>query len=221
MIELEFRGERFFFNETPTAKVLVEEVFADNYEVFSKEIPVGPGDVVLDLGANEGMFSIMMAKMFPMAAVYSYEPVPRTYFQMVRNIGLNGVTNINVFNCGVGKNGQNFGVLNVDRQFSGGSSGKDTLNPESGIPTAVTLTSLDDIFAENKISHCKLLKMDIEGMEYEALYDCGVLPKVEYMVAEFHINQRLEFEGRRVQGLISWVGNRTKLMHVDVCKMAE
>ena len=89
MIELDYKNNHFFFEETPTAPALVNEIFQDNYRIFERGIKFEPGDVVLDIGANEGLFSIMLAKLYPYLRIIAFEPVPRTFFQMIRNIGLN------------------------------------------------------------------------------------------------------------------------------------
>jgi len=64
MIQLEYRGTQFYFEESATAQMLINEIFSDNYKIFEREVEFEDGDVVLDLGANEGMFSIMVAKLF-------------------------------------------------------------------------------------------------------------------------------------------------------------
>ena len=217
----EFRGQKFYFNSTPTAPALIREIFGDNYKVLEKNIEFRPGDVILDIGANEGMFSIFMSKLFPKIRIISLEPVPRTYFQMVRNVGLNGCTNIEAYNIGVGKPGQHTAILNVHNEFSGGSSAVDTFHAEDHYQTEVGLISLDDAFELYRIDKCRLLKCDCEGMCYDIFYPTKVLSRVDYMVIEIHHNLRLEYQGRRPDGLRTWLAGRTNLIHVQLCRMAE
>jgi len=58
-------------------------------------------------------------------------------------------------------------------------------------------------------------------MEYEALYYTSVLERVYNTVIEVHMNHKLEFEGRRADGLVNWLSDRTNLIHVEICRMAE
>lgn len=217
----EFQSHKFYFNATPDAPALIAEIFGDNYHVIQSKLEFGAGDVILDLGANEGMFSILMSKLFPLARIIALEPVPRTYYQLMRNIGLNGATNLEAYNVGVGRPNQYTSTLNVSKDFSGGSTSLCAYNPDHHDKTEVSVMSLDEVFRMYNIERCKLLKVDVEGAEYEVLYPSTILPRVDNMVFECHYNRRLEFAGRRPDGLITWVGNRVKLIHVEMCQMAE
>jgi FkbM family methyltransferase len=220
IITKEFNGKKFYFYNTPTIQALINEIFADNYDVFKSKMTFSPGDVILDLGACEGVFSILMAKTFPLVRIISLEPVPSTFAVMIRNIGLNGVTNITPTNLGVGKS-TGPSIIFTDPNNSGGSTSWNTFIEGVQERTPVSLITFDDIFPMFKLEKIKLLKMDIEGAEYETLYTAKRLSDCENLVAEFHINSRLEYQSRRVDGLISWVSNRTRVVHVDVCKMCE
>jgi FkbM family methyltransferase len=223
IITHEFRNQKFYFTPTPTAQALINEIFSDNYKVLEKGVEFRPGDVVLDLGACEGMFSIMMAKLFPMTRIIGLEPVPQTYFTFVRNIGLNGCTNIEPYNIGVGKPGQHTTTLHVAKNNanSGGSSSLFTFDPLGHDKVEVGLIDLDSAFDLYRIDRCRLMKIDIEGMEYDALYPSHILPRVDYLTAEYHQNAKLEYMSRRMDGLATWCARQVNLIHVDFCKMAE
>ena len=218
-MELEFRGMRFFFNDTPTIQMIVNEIFNDNYKIFQRGLELGAGDVILDIGANEGAFSIMMAKCFPVKVI-SLEPIPRTYFQMVRNIGLNGV-DVEAYNVGVGgKSG--IVPMVVGKDLSGGSSGvQQFFDPELNFKMEVNVLSLDEVFEKYHIDKVKLLKIDIEGMEYETLYNTSVLDRVENVVGEFHMNTFLKDKLYDMNELATYVGSKSNLIYYEKCRMAE
>lgn len=217
--EVDFRGTRFHFNVTPTAPALLKEIFNDNYKIFEKGLQFGAGDTILDVGANEGMFSILMAKMFPEARVVSLEPVPRTFFQMIRNIGLNGVTNIEPLNVGVGAKVDLQATMNVHNEFSGGSSLVDTFDPANHEKVNVAIRPLDEFIM--RYGPVKLLKIDIEGGEHDAIYACTKLADVENVVAEIHINNRLASQGHSIEKLAQFISERTKLLFYEKCRMAD
>lgn len=219
MFNVNCNGVTLYFNQTPTAEMLIKEIFSDNYKIFERNVFFKEGDVVLDVGANEGVFSIMIAKLFPKVRVISLEPVPRTFYQMIRNIGLNGVTNIDPLNVGIGVGTE--GVMNVHKVLSGGSSLVDTYDPAQHDQVPVALMSLDDVVIKFGLKRIKLLKIDIEGGEYDAIYNSSILSITDNLVGEFHINERLTNRGFDINQLATYVGSKTNLVYFEKCKMAE
>lgn len=208
----------------PSTETIVNEVFGDNYTIFEKELEFAPGDIILDLGANEGVFSIMMAKMFPGVKIIAYEPVPRTFYQLYQNLGLNELKlmdDVAAFNIGVGAEDSTDKTLIVSRDHSGGSTAWCTFNPAHHINTRVIIKSLDSILKD--LPQVKLLKIDIEGMEYETLYHCTMLDKVEMIVGEFHSNNRLRAVSPQYDPneLATYLGDMGKLVYFERIPMAE
>lgn len=151
------------------------------------------GDVVIDIGGNIGMVSIYLAKKYPFLKIYAFEPVKQNYENFLKNIELNNINEdiIKVFNLAITKDRRdviltspfnNSGASNIYNHFRG--SGNIISNNDISIKSI----TFDDIFSNNNISKCKLLKIDCEGAEYEILYSANVenLKNCEYMRAEFH-----------------------------------
>jgi FkbM family methyltransferase len=214
-------NQTFYFNPTPTAPALIDEIFLDNYTVFRNKLKFPAGSIILDIGANEGMFSILMAKSFPAAKIISLEPVKRTYKQLLDNIVLNHVNNIVTLNLGLAEESGTREII-VSNEYSGGSSTVITYNEQDHYKETISLISLDELFEKSKIKHCRLLKIDIEGMEYESLLVAsGSLKLIDNVVGEIHINNRLQNLGYSVEGLVSHIKSHTNLLYYDRCKMAE
>lgn len=216
-----FKGHEFHFKKTKGIDAICKEIFSDNYKVLESKLEFSPGDVILDIGANEGVFSVMMSVFFPAARIIAIEPIPATFQTLMFNKEINNCDNLQAFRYAVGGKGRETTEFIVSKDYSGGSTSKCTFNPEHHYKVDVATLTLDDLFLLLHIDRCKLLKMDIEGMEYDALYASTILPRVDNFVGEFHMNQKLEYEGRRVDGLINWVKNQTRFIHVELCKMAE
>jgi FkbM family methyltransferase len=72
----------------PEARVTLHEVCEEN--VYLQEgISISPGDVVIDVGANIGVFTLYAAERG--AHVYSYEPVAPTYAVLTQNVESHGL----------------------------------------------------------------------------------------------------------------------------------
>ena len=163
----------------------------DDYNFDS--IDFKDGDVVIDIGGNIGMVSIYLAKKYPFLKIYAFEPVKQNYENFLKNIELNNINKdiIKVFNLAITKDRRdviltspfnNSGASNIYNNFRG------SCNIISNNDISIKSITFDDIFSNNNISKCKLLKIDCEGAEYEILYSANVenLKNCEYMRAEFH-----------------------------------
>lgn len=211
----------FHFYRTPQAPALIQEIFADNYKVLESKLEFRTGDVILDLGANEGIFSIFMSKLFPQTTIYALEPVPRTFAQLMRNIGLNGCTNIHPHMCGVGRRKETIPISVGKNDYSGGSSSYLTHNSETMDQTNIAIYSLNEIWDMLNLDRVRLLKIDVEGAEYDALYPFTHMEKVDYLTGEFHMNERLSYQSRRMDALATWCSNLTNVIYIDTIRMAE
>jgi FkbM family methyltransferase len=145
------------------------------------------GDVVVDIGGNIGMVSILLAKKYPFLKIYAYEPVKANYENFLRNIKANGIPEgtITVENKAVTADGRPVGmhVRPSDMAYCTMTSSESDEATEKA--TSMTLA---DIFKKHKIEKLKLLKIDCEGAEYEILEaaDDKLLTKIEYLRGEFH-----------------------------------
>lgn len=52
------------------------------------------GDIFLDIGANRGWFSLVLARQSPGGRVFAFEPIPSTFENLKANIALNHVGNV-------------------------------------------------------------------------------------------------------------------------------
>jgi FkbM family methyltransferase len=143
-------------------------------------------ECVVDLGANVGYFSIRMAELAK--RVISYEAIKANVERLVMNV--DGRKNICIINKAVaGKRG--FIKLfkpTVDR-CSGRYSMIFNYNSRSEQEfESVEAITLDELFEEHRIERCDLMKMDIEGAEYETLYNASdeTFKKTDKIVGEYH-----------------------------------
>jgi hypothetical protein len=83
----------------------------------------------------------------------------------------------------------------------------------------VELKTLDGIL--EPLHSVKLMKMDIEGMEYDAVYPSRLLDKVENVVMEIHTNKKLQERLFSINELATFIGSKTSLVFFQPCYMAE
>ena len=121
-------------------------------------------DVILDIGAHIGVFTVFAAKLAYEGQIYSFEPDPENFSQLVKNINLNGEKRVKSFNLGVdAKAGTRDFYVSV--LHSGGNS----LIDNKGKRISAKFCTLADIFEKNDLDRVDFLKMDVEGAEYDVL----------------------------------------------------
>ena len=181
---IDFKFYDFIFNNT----IMYFQSEIDSYNLDS--IDFKDGDVVIDIGGKVGMVSLYLAKKYPFLKIYTFEPVKQNYENFLKNIELNNINKdiIKVFNLAITKDRRDV-ILTSPFNHSGGSNIYNHSNTSINlINENVKSITFDDIFANNNILKCKLLKIDCEGAEYEILYSANVenLKNCEYMRGEFH-----------------------------------
>jgi FkbM family methyltransferase len=139
------------------------------YEPFQTSLVeqwIKPGDIVLDIGANIGYYTLIFARLAGTNGhIYAFEPEPNSFNILSENVAGNHYTNITLFQKAVSSEDRKV------RFFSDPYSNLDhRLYPynkkERGMSVdAVRLDSLPE-FLDTKIN---FIKMDIQGAEYAAL----------------------------------------------------
>lgn len=179
-------GQRIYLRNIFAADFYVAmEIFdRDDYGLRSLKLPAGA--VILDIGANIGAFSLLASHLFPEARIFSFEPEKNNFGVLSKNVELNDSGKITIYNEAVSdKDG--VAVLNVDPADSASHS----LEGASASGQAIATVSLKAILSRESLTVIDLLKMDIEGSEYEVLFQSGeALVRVNNLVLEVHDHSR-------------------------------
>ncbi len=127
---------------------------------------IRPGDVVVDVGAHFGVYSLLASKRA--AKILSIEADPATFGYLERNLAMNGASNVTAVQAGVS-----------DRRESLSLYGNNVTGDRSGhsfVPgwgrndkTEVQCYPLPEIMAAHGFGTCDVLKIDVEGFEYRVL----------------------------------------------------
>jgi FkbM family methyltransferase len=148
------------------------------------------GDVVIDAGANVGLFCVWLAKRFPDCRILAFEPATENFNVLQKNISASGVASIATYQAGLGA-GDGFFALrrSGDRSYDFQVSLEPT---DEHASDAIRLFSLASAIKEAKADRIALVKCDIEGSECE-LFGAATnddLQRVERFAVEYHDNLR-------------------------------
>jgi FkbM family methyltransferase len=164
-------------------------IFADLHSFYHQAIQIfkfglygfkadNDNPVILDCGAHVGLASIYFATKYPNSQIHSFEADPAIAQMLAENIKSFGLTMVNVHPHAVWINEQGVS-FNKSGDDSGFIGDEDLANLEK-----VPSIRLKQII-ENQ--HVDLLKLDIEGAEYDVIKDCDeALANVKNIIIEVH-----------------------------------
>ncbi len=128
-----------------------------------------PGGTFVDIGANEGFFTVQAAKIVgPAGRVLAVEPQGRLQEVIRKNLELNGLKNVTLVRSAVSdRPGE--AELHISPSTNTGSTGLSQSTRYRVPHEAVPVNTLEAILERAGIQVVDLMKMDIEGFEYEAI----------------------------------------------------
>jgi FkbM family methyltransferase len=124
---------------------------------------VEDGDNFFDIGANIGWYSINIAASRRATRVYSFEPIPKTFNSLSKNIELNGSSNVTAYNFGFSSQIGEFPFYYYP-EGSGNASSANVTGRDDIECVHCKVRTLDDYTAETG-TIVDFIKCDVEGAE--------------------------------------------------------
>ncbi|HYV83577.1 MAG TPA: FkbM family methyltransferase, partial [Pyrinomonadaceae bacterium] len=183
--------------------IICKEVFED--EVYLKHgIVYEDGDVIFDVGANIGLFTLFAQRKCPAAQIYSFEPLPPN-FELLRTNVTRHNANARLFNYGIsntsaianftfypeaaglsGRTAHSAGdkedtkAIVADWIHNAARENEQDLLPQSQLDELLAeylrgetyncpVKTLSEVIRELEVERIDLLKIDVEGSEFEVL----------------------------------------------------
>jgi FkbM family methyltransferase len=190
------KGYKFIITENSGWSPILGRYEPECHEVFSYFIK--SGQTVFDLGANNGIHSLLFSKLAGNAGkVYAFEPLPDNIQEIRKNCSLNGISNIEIIDAAVGSH-------NGSVEFYLGGLSKEgsivTKASATGKTIEVKLMTLETFITTHAIMP-DFIKIDIEGAESDALQGLGDIIKT--IKAVFFIELHTPEQDRKVGDILS------------------
>ncbi|TAJ49632.1 MAG: FkbM family methyltransferase [Chitinophagaceae bacterium] len=145
--------------------------YEKEFRCFMRLLP--PRGIVLDIGANIGVMSAVLALKFPRSEVVAFEPVPLTADVLRKVTAHFGLTNVQIFQTALGETEGEITMLTPleDKAVMHGLSHV-WQKPERTAPAdvfTVPITTLDQLPLLQKGGKITAIKIDVENFEYYVL----------------------------------------------------
>jgi len=161
------------------------------FRALSKYLRVG--DVFIDAGANIGIYTVLASKLVgPSGRVICIEMIPDTIKELENHIYLNELQNVTIIKNALSDTSGKTVTASVEI----GKYGKATISEVAEVHKEVTqiqvsTTTLDRITID--IPFIRLMKMDLEGVELQALTGGQeLLKRLEYLIYERRRDSKVE-----------------------------
>ncbi|MCL5126314.1 MAG: FkbM family methyltransferase [Deltaproteobacteria bacterium] len=145
-----------------TAKLLYAFREAYEPELVVLEQFLKPGETMVDVGANYGVYSLRASKLVgPRGRVFAFEPASKAFRYLQRNMRENSLENVSAFSLALSNQaGKAHLYLNQDPSRNSIASDLEGSDFEE-----IETNTLDAILADQGISRLHFLKIDAEGAD--------------------------------------------------------
>jgi FkbM family methyltransferase len=210
---------RYIATETNLYGVKIKVVDASTYlsmrnEIFQQEIykfdTTSTEPIIIDCGANIGLSAAYFKRRYPTALVIAYEPDPDIFDVLKENVGRLLLENVTLHQKAIWiENGC------IDFQIEGGLSGRIPKPDDGDRRMVVPCVRLKD-FLEG-FPHIDMLKIDIEGAEYEVLMDSQeVIGKCQHIFIEYHSHRDEAQKLHEILLMLNQKGYRYHIHHAFI-----
>lgn len=192
-----------FFCDNHAVSMYYEIFGVRAYSFFPQFVP-RDGDIVVDVGANQGIYTCYAARLAKQGWVYAVEPDTDNLAWLKAHLELNHVSNATVIpKCAGDRTGKAY-FRKGDSSGTGCVVDAATPGPDLVEVDQITLADLMETY---RLSTIDLLKVDVEGFEARVLSGAGSrLGSIRRIVLEYHsptlaevVSKILQENGFRMQ----------------------
>jgi len=210
------QGHEMYLDPSDSLRLSTNGVF-EPYTTQVIKRNISSGDIVIDIGANIGYFTLIMAKCIrENGKVFSFEPEPKNFELLKKNVEINNYSNVILEKKAIGNKTGTTNLYLADKKNNVFSSGmhrifRSDLVSQIPDPISVNIIKLDDYLQDLKfIKKIRLIKIDVEGAEFDVLKGMNKIldeNKEIEIVMEFS-SENLEDYGSNTPDVVDFLMNK-------------
>lgn len=159
---------------------------------------------VLDIGTNLGYTALMMAKKAASGKVIGFEPDPQNFELCQRNLRSNNLPNLEVHKIGLGASAMS-ATIETRVAFNRGGN---RINENASHGVLVQVHALDEYAATLGIDRVDLIKIDVEGYEFQVLKGAEQTIRSHKPILFIEVDDsNLKDQGASAEMLITFIKN--------------
>ncbi len=210
------QGHEMYLDSSDSLRLSTNDVF----EPYTTEVikqNISSGDLVIDIGANIGYFTLIMAKgITENGKVFSFEPEPKNFELLKKNVEINNYSNVILEKKAIGNKTGIAKLYLADKKNNIFYSGmhrifRSDLVSQILNPVSINIIKLDDYLQDLKfIKKIRLIKIDVEGAEFDVLKGMNKIldeNKEIEIVMEFS-SENLEDYGSNAYDVVDFLMNK-------------
>lgn len=172
-------------------------------KLVEKEIisTLKPNSIFFDIGANYGIYTILAAKLSPKGNIHSFEPQAQLYNCIIKSVSLNHFNHVKTNRLIVSNKSEPIELYLPDSEDMSGYASvlkHDWLSSQKVLIEAI---SIDNYVRQNNIQYINLIKIDVEGFEFDVLLGArnSLIKKlIKKLIVEISPNTRKDDNGNRI-----------------------
>ncbi len=161
----DIQGHKMFLGKNDSLNLSIKRIYEPNVtQFFQREVK--KGDVVLDIGANIGYYTLIFAKGVGINGhVYAFEPEPQNFALLSKNASINSYKNVTLIQKAVYSVSKKIELF-ISKENEGDHRTFNSHDARESLK--VDALKLDEYFKGFNRA-LNFIKMDIQGSEYYAL----------------------------------------------------
>ena len=165
-VEIKETGIRLYLDKFDSRFIPIEILNFKTFDPVEKDLIfklAKQSEVIFDIGANIGWYSLNFGILKNVRKVYSFEPIPRTFEYLVKHIKFNNIDKI--FPTNIALSDHNGEVEFFCTNLETGSSSMRNIQERENIETVVCKTQTLTDFVNTNNARIDMIKCDVEGSE--------------------------------------------------------
>ncbi|MBI2607942.1 MAG: FkbM family methyltransferase [Candidatus Doudnabacteria bacterium] len=177
-------GQQFAVNQTLGRAELSMLLDIWGRQVYDRVFAIGKHDVVVDVGANKGYFTVYASIQASKGRVFAFEPVPFLLEALAENIKLNQLSNVEIISKALWETAGRYRMY-LTENIGGHSLYQ---KPWSKGELEIETMTLEQFMLDHGLEKINFLKLDCEGAEYNILLNIKpeILKRIEKIALEYH-----------------------------------